>query len=77
MKFESCINMTGGVLRDDSGNVSGCVGDPEWLDLADAYMDACEALGVDPKLVQVSDDDDDEGATESILDLVSKEVSGE
>ena len=45
--FVETINATGGVLMVD-GKLDGCAGDEEWLDLADAYMTACNALGRDP-----------------------------
>jgi hypothetical protein len=75
-KFVSCINVTGGMLKYESGNIAGCGGDPEWIDLSDAYVVACEALGIEPK-TQLVADDDYEGGTESILDIVSKEASDE
>ena len=41
------VNATGGVTTGSNGRVM-TIGDPEWLDLADAYVMACEALGVKP-----------------------------
>jgi hypothetical protein len=47
-KFIDCVKATGGVLRGQNNEVWGCVADPEWLDLADAFLDACKAIGVKP-----------------------------
>jgi hypothetical protein len=43
MSFVSAIDVTGCITEND-----GPVGDPEWLDLADAYLQACAALGREP-----------------------------
>ena len=45
------IDRTGGVVEID-GMIDGCVGDPEWLDLADTYMNACHVLGRTPVIEQ-------------------------
>lgn len=52
-EFTSTINNTGGLMKDTEVNDGWCddwvpVGDPEWSDLADAYLTACKALGVEP-----------------------------
>jgi hypothetical protein len=43
----STIDATGGVLVDENGAAAPC-GDEDWLDLADAYLKACAALGRAP-----------------------------
>ena len=42
------INSTGGVVKHPDGTC-GCAADEDWIDLADAYLGACQALGVAPK----------------------------
>jgi hypothetical protein len=57
------INATGGVRGNpDSGSVVLAV-DGDWIDLADAYMRACQALAVRPWFTEPGDEDDleDEG----------------
>ena len=56
MQFVDCIDATGGVVMLPDG-VDGCVGDPEWLDLAQAYMAACELLKREP-IIQEADEDE-------------------
>jgi len=46
--FIDCIDFTGGIMLDEGKNPVPCV-DPEWYDLGDAYVQACEALGRTPK----------------------------
>lgn len=42
------IECTGGILeRSDGFMAPAC--DPEWIDLAEAYLLACEALGVEAR----------------------------
>jgi hypothetical protein len=43
------IESTGGILINEYGQLVGCVIDPEWSDLADSYLRACDALGRKPK----------------------------
>lgn len=45
----STIEATGGVITFKDGNCAP-EGDPEWIDLGDAYLAACEALGRKPKI---------------------------
>lgn len=45
--FVDAIEATDGCTIDEIGNVHP-VGDPEWIDLGDAYIDACAALGRKP-----------------------------
>ena len=44
------VEATGGIVLNEDGTYS-CVGDPEWIDLADAYVLACEAFGLKSKVV--------------------------
>ena len=48
-KFVADIDATGGVFVSSSILVHP-VADPEWTDLGETYMHACEALGRDPIL---------------------------
>jgi hypothetical protein len=42
------VNATGGLIINDAGeNVPAA--DEDWMDLTDAYLAACEALGVEPQ----------------------------
>lgn len=41
------INATGGVIEFRDGTVAP-EADPEWIDLGDAYLTACRALGKTP-----------------------------
>lgn len=43
------INSTGGLVRDPRDGLVPA-GAPEWLDLSDAHIAACEALGVEVKV---------------------------
>jgi hypothetical protein len=47
--FIETIEATGGCVRDEGDTVAP-VGDPDWLDLADAYLRACKALGREPQI---------------------------
>lgn len=47
--FVDAIDATGGVVEFENGEIVPAV-DEEWLDLGDAYMQACDALGVEPKI---------------------------
>lgn len=42
------INFTGGLTKNDSGEYVPAV-DEDWVDLGNAYLRACEALGIQPK----------------------------
>jgi hypothetical protein len=45
--FIETIEAAGGCCRDEGDTVTPA-GDPDWLDLADAYLRACRALGREP-----------------------------
>lgn len=47
LTFVDCIDGTGGVIRDRKGYYRP-VGDTDWIDLGDAYIQACTALGREP-----------------------------
>ena len=47
--FIRTINATGGLAVNDAGETIP-VADEDWLDLAEAYLLACDALGVKPLL---------------------------
>jgi hypothetical protein len=47
--FIKTIEATGGCHRDEGDSVVPA-GDPDWLDLADAYLRACKALGREPQI---------------------------
>ena len=54
----STIEATGGVrLRDDG--LHGPLADEDWIDLGEAYVDACAAIGRTP-VVEVDEFDDEE-----------------
>lgn len=44
-----CINATGGCVRLESGHVVPQA-DQDWIDLGEAYLTACAAMGVEPKV---------------------------
>ncbi len=45
------IDATGGVVYD--GRNHGPIADEDWIDLADAYLKACHALGREPKVTRL------------------------
>jgi hypothetical protein len=45
--FIGAIEATGGVVIDHKG-LACPVADPDWIDLGDAYLQACRALGREP-----------------------------
>jgi hypothetical protein len=49
LEFVETIDTLGGVFLASDGEHRP-VGDPDWSDLGRAYMQACEALGQDPKI---------------------------
>jgi hypothetical protein len=52
-EFVSAIEVTGGVKADPEGSgLHVPVGDEEWVDLGEAYLKACAALGRKPKVEQ-------------------------
>lgn len=50
----------GGVYRTLAGEIMGCVGDDEWIDLAYAYLAACEDEGREPLIAVWPPHDADE-----------------
>jgi hypothetical protein len=54
LEFVEAIEATGGVTRDDSG-LYAPVADQEWVDLGEAYINACAALGVKPVIAEAED----------------------
>lgn len=48
--FMDCVEGTGGVIVKENG-YRAPVADPEWTDLGEAYMYACRALNVQPRIV--------------------------
>jgi hypothetical protein len=49
LNFCTTIESTGGVIQYKDGNYAP-EGDPEWIDLGDAYLAACAALERKPKV---------------------------
>jgi hypothetical protein len=45
-QFVQTVDATGGVFRDESG-CHAPLADPDWIDLGEAYVEACAALGRD------------------------------
>lgn len=45
------VNATGGIAYGGDGNPYP-LGDPDWIDLADVYLAACQEAGVAPKVVE-------------------------
>jgi hypothetical protein len=43
------INATGGLVAADDGFLAPAA-DPEWIDLAPAYLNACRVLGMEPQV---------------------------
>ena len=56
-QFVQTVDATGGVFRDESG-CHAPLADPEWIDLGEAYVQACAALGRDIILAQGPGADD-------------------
>jgi len=46
-QFVDTVNATGGLVVNDAGETAPAA-DEDWTDLAEAYLAACEALGVEP-----------------------------
>jgi hypothetical protein len=57
IEFCDTIEAAGGVARDQQG-LHGPVGDPEWVDLGEAYRDACLALDRLPKITTGATDEE-------------------
>lgn len=49
------IDSTGGVIE-PKGGMWYPAADEDWVDLAEAYVEACAALGTEPKITKESDD---------------------
>jgi len=49
--FVGTINATGGVMQTHEG-LYAPVGDEDWMDLGDAYLKACHAIGLLPKIAR-------------------------
>lgn len=45
------VEAVGGVRPNPDGTYSP-VGDPDWIDLADAYLSACQECGREPRIVE-------------------------
>ena len=58
--FCSTIEMTGGVRQEGTG-LYAPVGDPDWIDLGEAYLEACLALDRLPKIAPREEEDKDAG----------------
>lgn len=54
-EFVEAIDVAGGVRRDKKGYPRP-LGDEDWIDLGEAYLLACEALGREPKESSGNDD---------------------
>lgn len=54
-RLVSTVNATGGALRFTDGTVAPA-GDPDWIDLGDAYLAACAELVQEPKLTDSKGD---------------------
>ena len=44
LDFVRTVDATGGVFREDPGGCHAPLADPEWIDLAEAYVAACTVL---------------------------------
>jgi hypothetical protein len=53
-EFVADVEAAGGVTLDPRG-IYHPIGAPCWTDLAWTYLHACEALGKDPKVINVDD----------------------
>jgi hypothetical protein len=56
-EFVGDIDNTGGIQRDRHGWPAP-VADPDWIDLGETYLKACNVLGVEPKIAAGEDVDD-------------------
>lgn len=50
------VEAAGGVRPNPDGTYSP-VGDPDWIDLADAYLTACHQCGHEPKIVAAEEEE--------------------
>ena len=51
LAFVECIETTGGIVNDHKGFMVP-VADREWVDLAAAYLAACDALAIEPVVLE-------------------------
>jgi hypothetical protein len=56
VSFVGTVDATGGVVHDPDGFVVPVV-DEGWIDLGEAYMEACSALGHDPVFAEEEEGD--------------------
>jgi hypothetical protein len=50
-QFVRTVEAAGGVMRSESGCYEP-LGDPEWIDIGDAYAEACAVLGREVLLIE-------------------------
>ena len=50
------VEAVGGVRPNQDGTYSP-LGDPDWIDLADAYLTACHECGREPKIVAAEEEE--------------------
>ena len=62
--FIATVEATGGCVRDEGGSLAPA-GDPDWIDLADAYLAACAVLGRTP---MVEEPEEGEDGTDAMTD---------
>lgn len=55
-EFIDAIEVTGGVIQQENG-ICYPVADPEWSDLANIYLRACEVAGTQPMVTKKVDND--------------------
>lgn len=56
-EFITTVECTGGVFKDRKG-LPRPFADPTWIDLGCAYLNACAALGVEPKVRNRNSDEE-------------------
>jgi hypothetical protein len=55
--FIETIEATGGCVQDETGSL-GPAGDPDWIDLAEAYVRACTAIERTPLMERTEDEEE-------------------
>ncbi len=60
----STIEATGGVRKLEDG-LYAPVGDEDWIDLGEAYLDACLALDRLPKIAPLAEGDEDDAGEDA------------
>lgn len=58
-EFISAIDAVGGIVKEESGFYAPAC-DVMWIDLGEAYLKACTALGVEPLTGEITEDPDSE-----------------